>query len=73
MLLALHLTAHSELLLRLSLKDTTKYCLVVLAVLPALIVKPIDNKYLVYYNVYENKVFCGWDRLVEEVELLTPT
>ena len=47
MLLALHLTTHSELLLRLSVKDTTKHCLAVLAVLPALIVKPIDNKYLV--------------------------
>ena len=63
MLLALHLTAHSELLLRLSLKDTTKYCLVVLAVLPALIVKPIDKKHLVYYNVYENTIFCDWRRV----------
>jgi hypothetical protein len=25
--------------------------------------KPIDNKYLVYYNVYENTVFCDWGRL----------
>jgi hypothetical protein len=23
----------------------------------------------VYYNVYENTVFCDWKRLVEEVEL----
>jgi hypothetical protein len=64
MLLALHLTAHSELLLRLDLKDTTKHCLVVLAVLPALIVKPIDNKYLAYYNVYENTMFCDWERML---------
>jgi hypothetical protein len=63
MLLALHLTAYSELLLRLSLKDTTKYCLVVLAVLPALVVKPIDKKHLVYYNVYENTIFCDWRRV----------
>jgi hypothetical protein len=38
-------------------------------VLPALIVKPIDNKYLAYYNVYENTMFCDWERLVEGVEL----
>jgi hypothetical protein len=33
--------------------------------------KPIDDKHLVYYNVYENTVFCDWERLVEEVELQT--
>jgi len=26
--------------------------------------KPVDDKYLVYYNVYENTVFCDWGRLV---------
>jgi len=32
--------------------------------------KPITNKYLVYYNVYENTVFCDWKRiLVEGVQL----
>jgi hypothetical protein len=31
--------------------------------------KPIDDKHLVYYNVYENTVFCDWERLVEGVEL----
>jgi hypothetical protein len=35
--------------------------------------KPIDDKHLVYYNIYENTVFCDWKRLVEGVELLTPT
>ena len=33
--------------------------------------KPIDDKHLVYYNIYENTVFCDWERLVEEVELQT--
>jgi len=33
--------------------------------------KPIDNKYLVYYNVYENTVFCDWGRLVGGVGLPT--
>jgi hypothetical protein len=32
---------------------------------------PVGDKYLVYYNVYENTVFCDWKRLVEEVELQT--
>jgi hypothetical protein len=32
--------------------------------------KPVDDKHLVYYNVYENTVFCDWERLVEGVELL---
>jgi len=27
--------------------------------------KPVDDKYLVYYNVYENTVFCDWRRVVE--------
>jgi hypothetical protein len=31
--------------------------------------RPVGGKYLVYYNVYENTVFCDWDRLVEGVEL----
>jgi hypothetical protein len=26
--------------------------------------KPVDNKYLVYFNVYENTVFCDWRRLL---------
>ena len=30
-------------------------------------VKPVDDE------VYENTVFCDWDRLVEGVELPTPT
>jgi hypothetical protein len=33
--------------------------------------KPIDDKYLVYYNVYENIVFCDWGRLVGGVGLPT--
>jgi len=33
----------------------------------------VGGKYLVYYNPVENTVFCGWDRLVEGVELQTPT
>ena len=28
--------------------------------------KPVDNKYLVYYNVYENTVFCDWKRILVE-------
>jgi hypothetical protein len=31
--------------------------------------KPVDDEYLVYYNVYENTVFCDWKRLVGGVEL----
>jgi hypothetical protein len=27
--------------------------------------KPIDDRYLVYYNVYENTVFCDWRRLLQ--------
>ena len=26
--------------------------------------KPLDNKFLVYYNPYENTVFSDWKRLV---------
>jgi hypothetical protein len=26
--------------------------------------KPVDDKHLVYYNVYENTVFCDWERIV---------
>jgi len=26
--------------------------------------KPVDDKYLVYYNVCENTVFCDWRRVV---------
>jgi hypothetical protein len=26
--------------------------------------KPVDNEYLVYYNVYENTVFCDWKRIL---------
>jgi hypothetical protein len=37
------------------------------------LVKPIDDKHLVYYNIYENTVFCNWKRLVEGVKLLTLT
>jgi len=33
--------------------------------------KPADNKYLVYYNIYENTVFCDWNRLVKRMELST--
>ena len=28
--------------------------------------KPIDDKYLVYYNVYENTAFCDWKRILVE-------
>jgi hypothetical protein len=35
------------------------------------LVKPIDDKHLVYYNIYENTVFCNWRRLVG-VESSTP-
>jgi len=34
---------------------------------------PVGGKYLVYYNPVENTVFCDWERLVEGVELPTPT
>jgi hypothetical protein len=34
---------------------------------------PVGGKYLVYYNPVENTVFCDWNRLVEGVELPTPT
>ena len=26
--------------------------------------KPVDGRYLVYYDVYENTVFCDWRRLL---------
>jgi hypothetical protein len=31
--------------------------------------KPVDDRYLVYYNPVENTAFCDWERLVEGVEL----
>jgi hypothetical protein len=27
--------------------------------------KSINNKYLVYYNVYENTIFCDWKRIIK--------
>jgi hypothetical protein len=27
--------------------------------------RPVDGGYLVYYDPFENTVFCDWDRLVE--------
>jgi len=33
--------------------------------------KPVDGKYLVYYDPVENTAFCDWERLLEKVELPT--
>jgi hypothetical protein len=29
------------------------------------LVRPLEHKYLVYYNPVENTVFCDWERFVK--------